>query len=152
MKTEIPLQDTRYYLLVGDEDTWKISLKKNLWGFTQKTKGLWNTSNVEDFVCFYVTSPVKKIIGFGKIKNKFTGSDLVWKDEKLFERPLWNYRMNFDVLHLVNDWNDGIKSPEGIMLNAGRIVIKKDIFLKLIKTAEKQWETSIKIQEAIKLF
>ena len=144
MKTELTSSDTRYYLLVGDEETWNISLKKNLWGFSQKTKGLWNTTNIGDYVGFYVTSPIKKIIGFGIIKNKFIGTDIVWKDEKLFERPFWNYRMEFDIIYVVDSWINGIKSPQGIMLNTGRRVLEKKIFFNLIKIAEKQWKVNLK--------
>jgi predicted RNA-binding protein len=31
----------RYYILVGDADTWKISVANNLWGFSDKSKGSW---------------------------------------------------------------------------------------------------------------
>ena len=35
-------------------------------------------SNVSDRVAFYVTSPIKKIIGVGIIKKKFVKEDFFW--------------------------------------------------------------------------
>ena len=87
----------RFYILVGDEKTWKTSLTKNIWGFSEKTKGLWNTSQIGDYLVFYVTSPVKKIIGFGNISEKFIDEALFWPDEKIFKRTLWKYRLRFDI-------------------------------------------------------
>ena len=52
----------RYYILVGDEGTWKIALQHLQWGFSQKNIGLWNTINEDEFVAFYVTKPIQKII------------------------------------------------------------------------------------------
>ena len=64
------VQDKRYYILVGDDSAWKISLTKKVWGFTEKTKGSWNKSYSGDYIAFYVTKPLGKIIGFGKIIEK----------------------------------------------------------------------------------
>jgi len=75
-------EELRYYLLVGDEENWEISIKEKIWGFTDNSKGMWNTTKKGEFLAFYVTSPVKKIIGFGKVSEKFIDDKLLWNDEK----------------------------------------------------------------------
>jgi hypothetical protein len=65
----------------------------SIWGFSDRTKGLWNTSRVGDFMAFYLTSPVSKVVGFDKLSEKFVDEKLIWPDEKLFRRPIWKYRI-----------------------------------------------------------
>lgn len=60
-----------YFVLVGDEKTWHVSFEKKIWGFSEKMRGFWNTTQHGDLLAFYVTKPTKKIIGFGKVKEKF---------------------------------------------------------------------------------
>jgi hypothetical protein len=131
----------RYYILVGDEETWKISLRNNLWGFSDNTKGLWNTTSDGDYLAFYVTSPVKKIIGFGRIKRKFIDTELIWPDETQFQRAIWKNRFEFVPLLVTDSWENGIPLPKGLMLKVGRKVIEKRVFDGLLKKAEKKWAT-----------
>ena len=60
----------KYYILVGDEENWKISIKNKIWGFSERNKGSWNKTKPGEYLAFYVTSPIKKIIGFGIVKGK----------------------------------------------------------------------------------
>ena len=120
--------------MVADQKTWLKSFTRNIFGFKENTKGLWNTTNVGDFVSFYATSPIKKIIGFGKITKKFLDEELFFPDEILFKRPLWKYRVQFEVLRMIDDWNSGISPPKTIMLNVGRREINKDIFSEITKS------------------
>ena len=122
---------------MGNRRTWNVSIDKNLWGFSEKTRGLWNTSKEGDFVVFYVTNPTKKIIGFGKITEKFITKSIIWPDEKFFKKSLWGNRIRFEMLSGVKNWNDGIDPPINTMLNIGRKVIEKGVFEELIKNAEK---------------
>lgn len=134
---------TRYYILVGDEVTWKISLENKIWGFNEKTKGLWNKSNIGDYLAFYVILPIRKIIGFGRIKEKYIDESLIWYDEKIFNRSLWKYRISFDGQYTIKDWGNGIEVPHDIILNTGRKVVKEYTFKKLIANAEKKWNVNI---------
>lgn len=134
----------RFYILIGDENTWKISFSKNIWGFSEKTKGSWNTSQIGDYLVFYVTSPVKKIIGFGSISEKFIDDDLFWPDEKIFRKSLWKYRLRFKTFFIIENWKNGIECPKNIMLNQGRKVIDIKLFFDLVRDAESKWNNDIK--------
>jgi hypothetical protein len=129
----------RYYILVGDEATWKIALKHNQWGFSQKSIGLWNTIEDGEFVAFYVTKPVQKIIGFAKITEKFISKEIIWPDEKFFKKSMWGNRIKLKISSHVKNWDDGVDPPPNTMLNIGRKVISKEIFNKLIQNANKKW-------------
>ena len=127
-----------YYILVGDKRTWKTAFKKNVWGFTTKTQKLWEDVEKGDNVCFYVTKPTKKIIGFGTIEEKFESSEIFWPNEILFKKILWPYRLEFKITYLINEWKNGIDPPRKVILNQGRKKINEDIFLELIKQSEKK--------------
>jgi predicted RNA-binding protein len=124
--------ETRYFILVADKETWLTALIHNIWGFTEKTKGLWNTSNVGDYVAFYVTSPTKKIIGYGRIITKYFDEGIVWPDEKVFNKPIWKYRIGFKRLYLIDNWENGVSIPPHIILKTGRISVNKQAFYKFL--------------------
>jgi ribosomal protein L39E len=120
--------ESNYFILVGDKETWSIAFLQNIWGFSERSKGKWNTSNVGDYVAFYAVSPLKRIIGYGRITSKFVSEDIVWPDEKLFGKSIWKYRIRFEKLRLLKDWKKGVRVPEHIMLNTGRKVVNKETF------------------------
>ena len=122
----------RYYILVGDKESWIVSLSGNIWGFSQRSVGSWNSSRIGDYVAYYVTSPLKKVIGYGRITSKFVSEDLIWPDEITFRKPIWKFRIKFRRLHLLDDWEMGIPVPQNIMLNTGRKVIDKHMFFSII--------------------
>ena len=55
-------EKNRCYLLIGEEENWITSLKENVWGFQKHSQGLWNTTQPNDLIAFYVTKPLQKII------------------------------------------------------------------------------------------
>ena len=136
----------RYYLLVGDENNWKIAIKENVWGVSDRTKGIWNTTKIGEIVGFYVTKPSSKIIGFGRITKKIIDERLLWDDELYFNRSLWKYKIEFTPIFIQKNWNQGIKlsSDRNWFLQSTRVVIKKNLFFELVENADKKWRTKIK--------
>ncbi|MDE1878098.1 MAG: hypothetical protein KGI07_06155 [Thaumarchaeota archaeon] len=139
----LAISSRRFYILVGEERNWKISLKEGLWGFTERAKGSWNTTQVNDLLAFYVTSPTMKIIGFGKVTNKFASEDLIWHDEKLFKRSLWKYKISFKIFHVCDNWKDGLQLPSSLFLQVSRKVIDQNTYVDLVNNADKIWGTKI---------
>lgn len=140
MKESISKLNPRHFILVGDENTWKTALKHHQWGFSERNVGLWNTTNENDLILFYVTKPTQKIIGFGVVRTKFISDEILWPDEKFFKRPVWKYRIKFQVKYLIKNWENGLSVPTNIMLNIGRKVIEKDVYDKFLKEAEVKME------------
>ncbi|MEP0826291.1 MAG: hypothetical protein HRF40_12470, partial [Nitrososphaera sp.] len=134
----------RFYLLIGNKDAWETSLLYQIWGFSEGTRGLWKSSKVGDYLAFYVTTPIKKIIGFGRIREKYIESSITWPEEKLLKASVWKYRIKFKILFILkNDWHDGIDPPKNMMFNSGRKVVTKDVFDMLLKRADSQWGTNL---------
>lgn len=61
MKESINKLNPRHLILVGDENTWKTALKHHQWGFSERNVCLWNTTNENDLILFYVTKPIQKL-------------------------------------------------------------------------------------------
>jgi len=139
-------ESPRYYLLVGDENNWKVAIKENVWGFSDRTKGIWNTTEIGEIVGFYVTKPFSKIIGFGRITKKIIDERLLWDDELDFNRSLWKHKIEFTPIFIQKNWNKGIKlsSDKNWFLQSTRVVIKKNLFFELVENADKEWKTKIK--------
>jgi hypothetical protein len=123
----------RFFILVGDKDSWIRSLSDNIWGFSNRSVGNWNTSEIGDYLAFYVTSPFKKIIGYGRITSKFVSEELTWPDEIAFKKSIWRYRIRFNNLKVLENWEMGVPVPKDIMLNTGRKVIDEQTFSIIIK-------------------
>lgn len=136
--------EERKYILISDEKSWKISLKTQIFGISEKTKGNWNTSNEGEFFAIYVMVPIGKIVGFGKILSKFVDDRLIFPDEKFFQKPLFKYRLQFEVIHIIEKWDQGISVPPEIMLNTGRRVISKKTFQDLVDSACSKWHIDLK--------
>jgi len=132
-----------FFIYVGDESAWRISLTENLWGYPNKFQNSWSKLNIGDLFAFYVTAPISKIIGFGRVSDKFIDEKLFWPDEKLFKRCLWKYKVGFERINVIENWGNGISIPSTILLKGGRIPISEEIFMKLIKDAEKSWNKKI---------
>ena len=139
---------TNYFILVGDEATWKTSFKNNWWGFANKNKGMWASTEINDMCLLYVTSPIKKCIGMAIVTDKFKDETLFWPDELFFERSMWPLKLKFRILYDVKNWDDGIKLPATLILNQGRKKISYEMYSNII---QKAWPIEISgISEKIK--
>lgn len=140
-------ENPRCYVLVGFEDTWKASLRYNAWGFSERSKGFWNTSSIGDYLAFYVGKPVQKIIGFGRITDKMIEDTIVWPDEEFFKKPFYRYRLKFKKLSTIDDWEKGIEISNDIILRSGRATITRDKFLFFVRQAEHKWDREIDVDD-----
>ena len=135
--------EKRSYILVSDEKTWRISLDRQIFGISEKTKGYWKTVNEGEFFAIYVMVPIGKIIGFGKIKRKFVDDELVFPDEIFFQKPILKYRLEIEPIHIIEEWDQGLSVPPGIILNTGRKVVTNEIFQNFIYKARKKWSIEL---------
>lgn len=140
-------EDPRCYVLVGFEDTWKASLKHSMWGFSERSKGFWNTSALGDYLAFYVGKPIQRIIGFGRITGKMVGDTIIWSDEEFLKRPFFRYRLQFEKFLVVEDWREGIEVSDDLILRSGRALISRSKFLSIVKQAERKWNKEIDVEQ-----
>ena len=127
---------------MGDENSWKIGLNNKIWGFKDTNFGLWNKTREGEFVIFYVTAPVSKIIGVGQVEKKYVEESIIWPEEKFANRSLWKHKFKLKILKTVS-YDKGIPKPNNLMLNVGRKVLEEDQFLLLLKEADKKWGSNI---------
>ena len=131
------------YLLIGKNENWDISLKKNIWGFTAKNKKQWEQMKSNDLLAFYITKPTQLIIGFGVVKDKFFDNKLTWPTEKFMEEVMWPYKISFKIIYACDNTQEGISLPVKMNLQSSRRKIEYKLFNSLIENADKKWSTSI---------
>jgi len=87
-----------YWLVVGMPQNWEIAFTHgNIWGLKQTQFHLWKSLKENDKVIFYVTSPVKGVIGHGVVRTKFPQDEPLWPDEIKQRKVIWPLRFEFDV-------------------------------------------------------
>lgn len=138
-------ESIRSYMLVGRKENWKTAIEHNVWGFTKNAKGLWNTSKEGEILAYYVTAPLQKIIGFGRISGKVVNNDLIWKEEKLKNQSIWSYKLNLEHIYILKNMNKGVSLTKTMILENSRKILEKEIFDDLVRNAEKKWNVKIPI-------
>lgn len=88
----------KYWLIVGKPENWETAfIHRNIWGLKQSQFHLWESLKENDKVIFYVTSPVKGVIGHGVVRTKFPQDEPLWPDEIKQRKVIWPLRFEFDV-------------------------------------------------------
>ncbi|MHA2062683.1 MAG: hypothetical protein ACW963_10395 [Candidatus Sifarchaeia archaeon] len=86
------------WLAVGSPENWETSFNYgNTWGLRQTQKGYWDQLSEDDLIFFYATSPVKRVIGYGKISSKFKQDRPLWPEELRKNIVIWPLRFQFDI-------------------------------------------------------
>jgi len=142
-KTIEKFSNFRFYFLVGNETNWEVAIKEQIWGFREISKGLWNTTNENEVLGYYVTKPLKRLIGFGVVQKKFLDEKLIWKEEKRTNKSIWKYKLKIKNLYVCKNWYKGIRISEPLFLASSRTVIPKDMFLNYLKKADHNWGTNL---------
>jgi predicted RNA-binding protein len=91
---------SQYWLVVGTARNWKFAFENgNIWGLKEfrELKSLWNLLEEGDKILFYVSNPIKGIVGVGKITTKFYQTNPLWPDEVQKGSVLWPLRFEFDI-------------------------------------------------------
>jgi len=136
--------EKKCYVFSGSEENWRISVKNGIWGFNERNKEIWNGMKVGEFLVFYVTKPIMKIIGFGVIKKRFMGDKPIWEREISEGCLVWNYRISFDIFHICEKWSQGISiSKDFFHGRSSRNIIPQQLFRYLVTNADEKWKTNI---------
>lgn len=91
---------SQYWLVVGTPRNWKFAFENGcIWGLKQFREmiSLWNLLEEGDKLLFYVASPVKGVVGCGKVTTKFRQTSPLWPEEVKKGVALWPLRFEFDV-------------------------------------------------------
>lgn len=98
------------WLLIGVRKNWETALSQPvpLWGLKSRYQGEFQALNIGDIVWFYITSPIKGVIGFGVVKDKYIDNmNLIWDEELRKKEVIWPLRFRILVLKVINRelWN-----------------------------------------------
>jgi predicted RNA-binding protein len=85
------------WISVGKVKNWETAISGNIWGVKPTQKNLWEKLQKGDLLLFYATSPIKGVIGIGKVENKFKQDKPLWEEERKKNQAIWPYRYDFKV-------------------------------------------------------
>jgi len=145
----------KVWVSVGTPESWETSISWNIWGVTEELKSVWDKLQKGDLLLFYATSPIKGIIGVGKVKNKFRQDKPLWTKEIEENKVIWPYRYEFEVEFALprNEWENKKVHIMGlnIKVRAGLSPIKDKKKIKLLlQKMDEMWNTElIKLVEEI---
>jgi predicted RNA-binding protein len=88
------------WILTGNDENWETALNSgNIWGVREGSLvNRWKKLNKGDLLVFYAKSPIKGVIGIGKLESKFK------QDKVRSNKVIYPYRFDFQIL--------GVLSPE----------------------------------------
>lgn len=90
----------RWWLVVGSPQNWQTAFEHgNLWGLKGTQQNLWEHLSTGDQVLLYASSPVRGLIGYGTVRNKFRQDQPLWPEEVKQGKILWPLIFEFDVAY-----------------------------------------------------
>lgn len=91
------------WILTGNEENWETAFNSgNIWGVREG--GLvsrWKKLKKGDYLVFYVKSPIKGLIGIGKVESIFKQDKPLWPDEIRAKTVIYPYRFDFQILSVL---------------------------------------------------
>lgn len=141
----------KIWLSSGPPENWMVAIQEGgVWGVDPKPtlKKRWDKLSEGDLVAFYVSSPVSRVVGLGRVKSKNKEDIPLWPAEKQAGRAKWVYRFRFDILQCLDEnlWKTkGI--PIGdlrISRSAGlNLVREKSVAVAFLQRADVEWGTDL---------
>ena len=123
-----------YWLVVGSPENWKVAFaNNNIWGLRPTQKHLWESLTEGDNLLFYVTSPIKGLIGFGTVRTKFKQDHPLWPDEIKENNIIWPLRFEFDVIFCIpiSNWKKDRLASNRLFPRAGFQHISESLAIEL---------------------
>ncbi|MBE0415242.1 MAG: EVE domain-containing protein [Dehalococcoidia bacterium] len=88
----------KWWLVVGSPQNWQTAFEHgNLWGLKGTQQNLWEHLSTGDRVLLYASSPVRGLIGYGTVRNKFRQDRPLWPEEVKQNKTLWPLIFEFDI-------------------------------------------------------
>ena len=147
----------RVWILTGNEENWETALNSgNVWGVREG--GLvsrWEKLLKGDLLLFYAKSPVKGLIGVGKLESKFKQDRPLWPDEVRENKVIYPYRFDFQILGVLtpSKWMTEAVSIADLPLSlqAGvNSISKNSVIAELINRVKDKFNLSLEAPVEIK--
>lgn len=119
-----------HWLAIGPSENWKIGVKKKIWAVGPAQSKSWEKVEPGDTVFFYVTAPVKGLIGYGTVEKTRVKEPPFWPQEKEKGHALWPFQITFSEVTCLSeeDWEAEALRPKrkGIVFQRAFQPIKSD--------------------------
>lgn len=123
---------TPHWIISSNECNFEYAINCNLtWGIQDKWFPQWKAIEKGNIIFFYISGEIKKVIGVGRIEDKFIQREPLWPDEIEENKLKYPLRFTFVVDYLLNksDWKtQGIDIVNFINLN-----LRKGAFADLLR-------------------
>jgi hypothetical protein len=151
-----------WWIAAGPPEQWVFALKMGgVWGVSAKIRKSWEELSSGDYILFFAEKPVKGVIGYGIVREKFKDDTPFWPDEINEGRVKWPYRFKFDIVYCLprEKWEESKQYSDYILgiAKSGLRKIKKEkeeevrkIIKKLVpeKSLRNKFKELIKVEEA----
>jgi len=145
------------WILTGNEENWETALNSgNVWGVREgNLVSRWQKLQKGDLVLFYAKSPVKGLIGVGRIESKFKQDRPLWPDEIRENRVIYPYRFDFQILGVLtpDKWGTGAVTVADLPLSlqAGvNPVSKHEVVMELLNRVKDKFNLPLEAPEEVK--
>jgi len=137
----------KFWVLSGSLENWETGLNYKKWGVRITLEKLWQRLQEGDNLAFYVTKPVKGIVGFGRITKKFEENYPLWKDEIRANKVIYPFRWSFQIVALAEQpWaeNKIVISDLAVEIRAGlNSISNRSTINTLLGRASLQWKKNL---------
>lgn len=89
---------SKWWLVIGSPQNWQAFFNlNNIWGVKAAQQGAWEYLANGDGALIYASSPVRGLIGYGTIRNKFKQDKPLWPEEVNDNKVIWPFRFEIDI-------------------------------------------------------
>ncbi|HLU99769.1 MAG TPA: hypothetical protein VKZ59_00795 [Acidobacteriota bacterium] len=134
-----------YWLAIGPSENWKIGIKNKLWAVGPPQSKSWEKIEPGDTVFFYVTTPVKGLIGYGKVEKTRVKESPFWPQEKEKGHALWPFQITFSEVSCLDqeDWQAKAVHPER------KGIVFQRAFQPVDTNRAKQWLSTVELSRRV---
>ena len=136
------------WVTTGSSINLKTSLENGKWGVNKRLKNAWDRVSQGDLFLFYVTSPVRGIVGVARVEGKAEEDNILWRDEAVVGRVLHPYRIIFKPVFVLNEdkWESDriVVKDLNVSVRAGLNSLKdRDTVEKLLERIKDSWGVKV---------
>ena len=92
------------WLVIGSLENWETAFGQPipLWGLRETYRNIFQLLSRGDQVAVYVKTPVKGVVGFASVKDKYVDQDTpIWNEEKGKGKVIWPLRFRLSDLRVL---------------------------------------------------
>ena len=133
---------TPHWIIMGPKKSWGTAFELGgIWGVKHLVYPEWKALERGDIIFFYVTTPIKGVIGVGRVETKFIQDKPLWPDEIAIGKVLYPFRFEFHTDYVLEQdvWSSKRISQSEVPLSIQEM--RRGINLLLDRTVQKLYET-----------